>query len=50
MLSLTENLPANVLCTACEQASYNIIVQQQPSVASDLQSAAQSKCGSNFTS
>ncbi|KAF8739267.1 hypothetical protein AX14_010243 [Amanita brunnescens Koide BX004] len=49
VLDLSGNLPSNVTCTACEQASYNIIAQQQPSVASGIQSALQSKCGSSFT-
>jgi hypothetical protein len=50
VLSLAGNFPSNVTCTACEQAAYNIVAQQQPTLASSAQSALQSKCGANFTS
>ncbi|KAF8345952.1 hypothetical protein F5887DRAFT_849951, partial [Amanita rubescens] len=49
VLSLAGNLPSNVTCTACEKAAYNIVAQQQPTLASSAQSALQSKCGADFT-
>jgi len=49
VLSLAGNFPSNVTCTACTQAAYDILAQQQPSLASSAQSALQSECGADFT-
>jgi len=49
VLSLDGSLPSNVTCTACAQAAYDILAQQQPSLASSVQSTFQSKCGADFT-
>jgi len=49
VLCVTDDFPTSVTCTACIQASYDILAQQQPGLASVAQPALQSKCGSFFT-
>ncbi|KAF9526586.1 hypothetical protein CPB83DRAFT_857416 [Crepidotus variabilis] len=41
-------LPNNITCSDCIKASYNIIEQDVPAIASDLKSGAQEKCGAAF--
>ncbi|KIL68836.1 hypothetical protein M378DRAFT_157970 [Amanita muscaria Koide BX008] len=48
-ISNFSSLPVNVACTGCIKASYNIIAQNDPSEASNLQQPLQQKCGTSFT-
>ncbi|KAF8893984.1 hypothetical protein BD779DRAFT_1467564 [Infundibulicybe gibba] len=41
-------LPANVTCTDCMKAAYNIIKTDVPDLVSDAASAVQSQCGASF--
>ena len=43
------NLPANVTCTNCTKAAYNVINGNYPSLVSGEASAIESQCGSSFT-
>ncbi|KIM40213.1 hypothetical protein M413DRAFT_446381 [Hebeloma cylindrosporum] len=43
------SLPANVTCTNCVKAAYNIINTDVPSIVADVAPALQSQCGASFT-
>ncbi|KAF9474545.1 hypothetical protein BDN70DRAFT_866068 [Pholiota conissans] len=42
-------IPANVSCTDCIKAAYNVINHDVPSLVSDSASSLQSQCGASFT-
>lgn len=41
-------LPANVTCTDCVKAAYNVIAADIPSITTDVAPALQSQCGASF--
>ncbi|KDR75769.1 hypothetical protein GALMADRAFT_248455 [Galerina marginata CBS 339.88] len=49
LASTSPDLPANVTCTNCVKAAYNIVGQNIPSLVSDSAPALQSQCGASFT-
>ncbi|PPQ63477.1 hypothetical protein CVT24_005134 [Panaeolus cyanescens] len=44
-----DDLPANITCTNCVKAAYNVIAQDVPGLVSDTSAGLQQQCGADFT-
>jgi len=48
-IGFKDDLPANLTCTNCVKAAYNVIKTDVPAVVSDADSSLQEQCGASFT-
>jgi len=48
ILSGSSTFPTFILCSDCVKGAFNILEQQEPSIASAVQSGFQSQCGADF--